>query len=254
MLNQNQIKAVWHPPCRGPWVTKHLHGAGRVTVRPSAWEAVDALNACLIAWNYQTRYADTGAYVCRQKVTGNGYSLHAYAIALDLNWQSNPYGGSRHEIPTALATAICKIRTKSGAQVWNWGGFWSGTRDWMHFEIVCAPWDLATGINWNTVPGRNTNPSPPPFIPAPQPQPQPEPQPPIPTLPTTTEDEDEMRLFKDHENRYWLLGGLYREHVGTMGEVSALQASWIPFSNMGKDSPYYNPIVSQVILDNTTEI
>ncbi len=158
---------AWSPRCRGPWATVSLHGAGKVTVRPAAVEAVRALNACLVRWDYRTRYADTGAYVCREKVGGNGWSIHAYGIALDINWQLNPYGGSRHHIPTSLATAICNIRTNNGKQVWNWGGFWSGTRDWMHFEIVCSPRDLATGINWGTVAG--------PAAPSPAPAPAPAP-------------------------------------------------------------------------------
>lgn len=157
MLSQSQLRSVWSPRCSGPWGTVSLHGKGKVTVRAAAVEATKALNNCLVAWNYQTRYADTGAYVCRTTATG-AISLHAYGIAIDINWLLNPYGGSRHHIPTALATAICRIRTNNGAQVWNWGGFWDGTRDWMHFEIVCSPRDLASGINWSTVPGATPKP------------------------------------------------------------------------------------------------
>jgi hypothetical protein len=130
-----------------------LHGTGKVTIRAAIVEATKGLNSCLIAWNYKTRYADTGAFVCRQKVGGGGWSNHAYATAIDINWQLNPYGGSRHHIPSDLAAAICRIRTNNGKQVWNWGGYWGGTRDWMHFEIVCTPRDIATGINWGTVAG-----------------------------------------------------------------------------------------------------
>jgi hypothetical protein len=161
MLSQSQIAAYWGPPCSGSRATVSLHGAGKVTVRSAIVEATKALNSCLITWNYKTRYADTGAFVCRQRVGGGGWSNHAYATAIDINWQLNPYGGSRHHIPSSLAAAICRIRTKNGRQVWNWGGYWSGTRDWMHFEIVCKPSDIATGINWNTVPG-STAPAPPP--------------------------------------------------------------------------------------------
>jgi hypothetical protein len=153
MLNQTQIARYWGPACSGKRATISLHGAGKVTVRAAIVEATKALNQCLVVWNYRTRRADTGAFVCRQKVSGNGWSNHSYATAIDINWQLNPYGGSRHHIPKDLAAAICRIRTKNGRQVWNWGGYWGGTRDWMHFEIVCTPRDIATGINWNTVAG-----------------------------------------------------------------------------------------------------
>jgi hypothetical protein len=125
-----------------------------VTVRRSIIEAVKALNSCLITWNYKTIYAQTGAMACRKKVSGNGWSNHSYGVAIDLNWQLNPYGGSRHHIPSNLAAAICRIRTNNGKQVWNWGGYWRGTKDWMHFDIVCTPADLATGINYRTVTGK----------------------------------------------------------------------------------------------------
>lgn len=160
MLSQSQIATYWGPPCSGLRATVSLHGAGKVTVRAAIVEATKALNSCLVAWNYKTRYADTGAFVCRQKVGGGGWSNHSYATAIDINWQLNPYGGSKHHIPNDLAAAICRIRTNNGAQVWNWGGFWTGTRDWMHFEIVCTPKDIATGINWNTVNGKTAAPAP----------------------------------------------------------------------------------------------
>lgn len=353
MLSQAAIKQAWAPPCRGPWVEIGLHGAGRVTVRRSLYEAVKALDACLRAWNYRTRYADTGAYVClagetlvatpdgwvpirdlaggeakvlttrgehgtdvfhgsgvwttsdvlsygfdrlwaihvtdgtkfktfrateqhrwyitdgtaaaevatcelapgdtlatvtpdtpmsagwtvlavedtgdieevfcasvedtscfvidghvltgncRQKVSGGGYSLHAYAIALDLNWKSNLYSRKLvTDMPRGMVNAICAIRTNNGKQVWNWGGFWSGTKDAMHYEVVCSPGDLATGIRRSTVPGAGAGM---PHVPAPQPQPQPsQPAPPkepvkVP-LPPSASWETDMTGWVRHKN------------------------------------------------------
>lgn len=153
MLNQAQIAQAWGPACSGIKATVALHGTGKVTVRAALLESTKALNQCLIVWNYRTIYAQTGGFVCRKKVSGNGWSNHSYATAIDLNWLLNPYGGTKHHIPSALAAAICKIRTNNGKQVWNWGGYWSGAKDWMHFEVVSRPSDIATGINWKTVPG-----------------------------------------------------------------------------------------------------
>lgn len=78
------------------------------------------------------------------------------AFTLDgfiLTGNSNPYGAHLvTNMPLAMIQAICGIRTNSGAQVWNWGGNWHGNKDAMHFEIVCTPGDLLSGINQRTIP------------------------------------------------------------------------------------------------------
>lgn len=134
---------------------------------PNRWKVVSVEETDRLEEVYCVDVPETGCFTladdiltgnCRQKVTGTGWSNHSYGTAMDLNWQLNPYGGSRHNIPTDLAAAICRIRTNNGKQVWNWGGFWSGTRDWMHFEVVCSPKDIATGINWSTVAGNVVTP------------------------------------------------------------------------------------------------
>lgn len=153
-LTTSQLRAAWAPPCNsGSFVTISLYGEGRVTVDPRTTDAVAALDACLRAHSYETRKADTGAYNCRQITGGSGYSLHAYGIALDLNWQTNPYGPSLvTDMPRAMTDAIQAIRTNNGCRVWEWGGSWSGNKDAMHFEMDCRPSDLATGIAGHLIP------------------------------------------------------------------------------------------------------
>ena len=154
MVTTSQLRTQWAPACSGPWATMSLYGTGRVSVRASIIEAVNALNACLKAANYKTRKIDTGAYNCRKITGGTGYSLHAYGIAIDINWQSNPYGSTlKTDMPKSMITAIKGIRTKSGKQVWRWGGDYSGNKDAMHFEVICSPADLTKGIDPKTVPG-----------------------------------------------------------------------------------------------------
>lgn len=156
MLTTAQLRVQYAPPCSGPLVRVALHGAGKVTVRDVAVDAVRALNAVLVAHNYRTRAADTGAYNCRRVTGGTGYSLHAYGIALDINWQSNPYRTDAKlvtDMPTAMTNAIKRIRTVSGRQVWGWGGDYRTIKDAMHFEIVAPLADLRRGIDPSTVPG-----------------------------------------------------------------------------------------------------
>jgi hypothetical protein len=52
-----------------------------------------------------------------------------------------------------MIDAVYRVRTNNGKQVWAWGGYYRGNKDAMHFEIVCSPADLATGIAAHTLPG-----------------------------------------------------------------------------------------------------
>lgn len=76
---------------------------------------------------------------CRAIKTSSGTltqtpSNHSWGIALDLNAPENVFGGSTHTIPVAMA------------RLWNqygfrWGGDYSGTKDWMHYEFMGTPDD-----------------------------------------------------------------------------------------------------------------
>lgn len=122
-------------------------------MRAAIVEAVAALNLVLVAYNYLTRRADTGGFNCRAITGGRAYSLHAYGIAIDINWQSNPYGPVLEtDMDEHMIAAILAIRTNNGAQVWRWGGSYRGNKDAMHFEVVCTPAELATGIRGLTDP------------------------------------------------------------------------------------------------------
>lgn len=151
----SELRRLWAPPCAGPFARIALHGDGIVAVRPAVVDAVEALNAALVAHDYRTRRADTGAYNCRQITGGDDYSLHAYGIALDLNWSTNPYGPTLvTDMPPAMIAAIEAIRTRGGAVVWRWGGRYRGNKDAMHFEVVASPAELARGLDVTTIPGR----------------------------------------------------------------------------------------------------
>jgi len=149
------MRREWAPAC-GPASSRvriDLYGAGSISVRRECADAFRALSACLQAHGYQTRRNDTGAYNCRAITGGTGYSLHAYGIAADINWQTNPYGKPlRTDMPPAMIADIKKIRTRNGVQVFRWGGDYTGNKDAMHFEVVCTKADLATGLAGTTAP------------------------------------------------------------------------------------------------------
>lgn len=154
MGTTSEMRAAWHPPC-----TKR---SGLMT------QAYSALNAAFQRHNYLVRSGVTGSYNCRRITGGTGYSLHAYlddgnmfefasgvkvtkALAVDVNWDKNPYGPRLvTDMPRAMIDEIMAIRTNSGVKVWGWGGYYSSNKDAMHFEIVCTPSQLATGIRGAT--------------------------------------------------------------------------------------------------------
>lgn len=101
-----------------------------------------------------------------------------------------------------MRASILAIRTNNGKQVWGWGGNFSGSKDPMHYEIICRPSDLATGINWSTVIGANgTKPAPKPKPPAAKPTPQP--------------PENDMDIVHETDTgAYILFAGFEWSHVG----------------------------------------
>ena len=148
MLTTDQARRAWSPPCSGRKARVTLHGGAVVSVDPRIVVALTALSQCLQSFRYGATPPDCGAYNCRPITGGTKYSLHAYGIAVDINWQQNPYGKRLvTNMPMAMIAAIESIRTVGGLQVWRWGGRYAGNKDAMHFEVVVTPAQLARGLN-----------------------------------------------------------------------------------------------------------
>ena len=154
-LSTSQLRKAWGPP-------KKARGA---TFIP----AYRALDDVFRRWGFDAGDGDTGAYNPRPITGGTDWSLHAYgpgdqytfwwgskvttALAVDVDWNNNPYGPRLiTNMPRKMIDEIEAIRTVNGKQVWSWGGDYTGSKDAMHFEIVCTPADLATGIAGGTTP------------------------------------------------------------------------------------------------------
>lgn len=163
VLSTSQLRAAYGPRCNAKdWGME------------AAYKALDIV---LQYFFYVPRSEDTGSYNCRPITGGSEYSLHAYrddgvyifwsgvkvvmALAVDINWLTNPYGPRLvTDMSKEMVTAILAIRTNSGEQVWGWGGYYSGNKDAMHYEIVCSPAALRSGINPTTLPQVTPPPTP----------------------------------------------------------------------------------------------
>lgn len=153
MLSTTQLRDAWGPACHMTSTRVVLFGGAPIIVDYRTKEAFTALSQCLENHGYPADRLTTGAYNCRAITGGTGYSLHAFGIAVDINWARNPYQhpaqyahGLTTDMPAAMVSDILSLRTRSGAQVFGWGGNYSGNKDPMHYEVVCTPADVATGI------------------------------------------------------------------------------------------------------------
>lgn len=147
-LTTAQARTAWGPACATSRTTVRFFTGVQVTIDPRVVPAFAALDQALERHGYRPRPGVTGAYVCRRITGGTGYSLHAYGTAVDINWDTNPYTTGRlvTDMPSAMVAEITGLRTHSGAPVWGWGGAYRSIKDAMHYEIVCTPADLASGI------------------------------------------------------------------------------------------------------------
>lgn len=126
-------------------------GEGRtwsLWVAKPAVEAFQVFAGLMGAHGYLFREAAGGTYNCRQIAGSPLYSLHAYAIAIDLNPKANPFRTCTTDMPQQFIDDVLALETENGKRVFTWGGDWRpcDTADPMHFQIDCSPGDLAKGI------------------------------------------------------------------------------------------------------------
>jgi lysozyme family protein len=175
-----QQRANWRTfECNEHAMIRVSFGPDEILVAPPTADAWQALALVLSAHGYNIRTADTDSYNCRAITGGTEKSLHAYGIALDINWTTNPFKQTAdrrkvrfsdkptqdlraQDVKRDLAdTDMTKemiddalaIETRNNKRVFEWGGNWVSVKDTMHFEIDVKPDDLATGIDWATVKG-----------------------------------------------------------------------------------------------------
>lgn len=155
VLTEAQRLDAWGPTCK--------QVMGRVTIDGRSLACHEKAITAFTAWEmirathgYPVSGTDTGIYNCRR--IGNSpsrpWSAHAWALALDVNWLTNPDGSKlKTDLPPAMQKDLQELRTNSGQFVFRWGGDWDrdpttshSYYDAMHWEVVAHPDDLASGI------------------------------------------------------------------------------------------------------------
>lgn len=216
MLSTERLRLAWAPACKLKPSARFTFFSGvTVTVDGRILEALRAMDGILQRWRYAPRAGQTWGYNCRRITGGTGYSLHAYGIAIDLNSSSNPYGPRLiTDMPRAMVEEILALRTRSGAQVWGWGGNYRSNKDAMHYEIVCTPRDLVSGVLAG--PGR----------------------------PAPGQEDDVIRIIKTTDRQG-------KEGPGVFAEINLAWVRWIPdaptwelarkYAAEGKDTPVLVP-------------
>ena len=71
------------------------------------------------------------SYNCRQTTSGKSWSAHAWAVAVDINPEKNPFtdGPLRTDMPPEFVHCF----TSEG---FGWGGGWRSVKDAMHFSLA----------------------------------------------------------------------------------------------------------------------
>ena len=96
----------------------------------------------------------TASFNCRPVITplgpGDDFSQHAYGLAVDVNpvqnpfvaadgfvrnTEARPYVDRSKDLPGMIHGGDVVVRSFA-AIGWEWGGFWSGGKDYMHFSLL----------------------------------------------------------------------------------------------------------------------
>lgn len=169
-----ELRDLWKEyECKAERMVVIPFGPDRIRVAPPTTDAWEALADVLAGHGYLIDITTTDSYNCRATKAGTGRSLHSFGIALDVNWEKNPYrdhageravrfsdkdsqverqedvrlGVADTDMEPAMIADVAKILTRSGTRVFEWGGNWKTVKDCMHFEIDVSPDELADGLD-----------------------------------------------------------------------------------------------------------
>ena len=149
MASHAQIEEWWAGRrCQGPHVSLDLNGRYPVRLQPELEAAGVALSLAITDNGYKSPMGATGSYSCRTIGGSDTWSLHAYAVAIDWDYPSNPYlrgtriergfgTDPRFDLTEEQVDAVEAIKNQWGESIWRWLGWTIG--DTMHVQVDVEP-------------------------------------------------------------------------------------------------------------------
>jgi hypothetical protein len=126
-LRANQAGALGLSPGDKDLVTVQTPDGAKFRVARKVAPQFNAFLTDLHGTGYKLNPNKSGGYNYRTIAGTPKLSQHAYGNAIDLNWDKNPYGSKRFDLPANVG----EIAAKHGIA---WGGTWKNP-DPMHFEV-----------------------------------------------------------------------------------------------------------------------
>lgn len=119
------------------------HTTMNLTVHQKLANEIQQIFAEMEAIGFPIKASQTAGYNWRSMVSSGSVSHHSYGVAIDVNWNDNPYisnsltvGNSSYQ-PYINRFSV----TQEVIQIWKnhgfyWGGDWNSSKDYMHFSYT----------------------------------------------------------------------------------------------------------------------
>ena len=118
----------------GDHCQRHLHVPVTVfgkTIPFDRRAANQLLRAALKAYEVPYDVYRIESFNCRRTTSGDSWSAHAWAVAVDINPERNPF--TRGAVITDMPRRFVECFTSEG---FGWGGNWRSVKDAMHFSLA----------------------------------------------------------------------------------------------------------------------
>ena len=123
------LTAAYGKPCQtGTFVTVRVFG---FKIRFVKHAANALLRAAIDAYDVDYKVHRIESYNCRKTVSGTSWSAHAWAAAVDINPEQNPFS-SQGILKTNMPRDFRQAFKQHG---FGWGGDWDSVKDAMHFSM-----------------------------------------------------------------------------------------------------------------------
>jgi hypothetical protein len=122
------LTAAFGQPCKqGDFVAVEVFGK---TIPFQRRGANQLLRAVMKAYAVDYDVFRIESFNCRKTTSGKSFSAHAWAGAVDINPETNPFTSGK--LVTDMPKAFVKAFTSEG---FGWGGDWKSVKDAMHFSL-----------------------------------------------------------------------------------------------------------------------